>query len=92
MQELPVLSEANNEACKSSLTYWFFMAFCNLGNQHRGHRAQGTKRVQILIRHDRHIHQVNESYAGGEYYARSSGQVPTEYHIQVRRTQEGSDR
>jgi hypothetical protein len=46
-----------------------------MGNQHREHLAQGTSRFQILIRYDRHIHQVDGGDASGEYYARSSGQV-----------------
>jgi hypothetical protein len=50
MQGLPILSKANNEACKSSLTYRSLIAFHNLGNQHHGGSAQGIERLQILIR------------------------------------------
>jgi hypothetical protein len=75
MQGLSVLSEANNEAFKSSSTYWYFLDLYNLGNRHRGHLAHGTRRFQILIHHDQHIHQVDESYASGEYYTKSSDQV-----------------
>jgi hypothetical protein len=42
-----------------------------------------------FIRHYCHVHQVDGSYASGKYHARSSNQVPVEYHLQVRRTQVG---
>jgi hypothetical protein len=49
IQGLSVLSEANHKSCKSSPAYQSLLAFCNLGNRHRGHSVRGTGRVQILI-------------------------------------------
>jgi hypothetical protein len=92
MQGLAILSEANNEACKFSSTYRSLLSLRNLGNRHRWHLAQGTGRFLILIRRNRHIYQLDESHASGEYHTRSSGQVPVEHHLQVRHTQEGCDR
>jgi hypothetical protein len=51
MQGLSILLEANNEACKSSSAYYSLLALCNLGNRHRRHLVQGTRRFQILIHH-----------------------------------------
>jgi hypothetical protein len=51
-----------------------------MGNQHHGF-VQGTRRIQILIRRNLHVHQVDGSHASGEHNTRSSGQVPVEHHI-----------
>jgi hypothetical protein len=63
-----------------------------MGNRHRGYSAQGTRRIQILICHNRHIDQVDGSYASGEHNARSNGQVVAEHHIQIRRALKSLDR
>jgi hypothetical protein len=67
-------------------------ALCNMGNQYHGYFVQGTRKVQILIHRNRHIHQVDESYASGKHNIRSNSQVPTEHHIQILRTSKSLDR
>jgi hypothetical protein len=51
-----------------------------------------TRRFQILIHRNWHIHQVDGSYVNGKYHARNSDQVPVEHHIHVRCTHKGFDR
>jgi hypothetical protein len=63
-----------------------------MGNRHHGYFAQGTRMINIIIRHNQHVHQVDESYDSGEHNARSSGQVPAEHHIQIRRASKSLDR
>jgi hypothetical protein len=47
------------------------------------HFAQGTRRIRVLIRYSRHLHQVDGGNASSKYHTRSSSQVLAEYHIQV---------
>jgi hypothetical protein len=89
MQGLSAFLEANYESCKSSLAYRSLLAFHNLGNQHHGYFAQGTRRIQILICRHRHVYQVDGSYASSKHHTRSNSQVPIEYYIQVRHNQLG---
>jgi hypothetical protein len=74
-------SKANYKACQSSSAYQSLLVIRNLGNQHCGHLAQDTGRIQILIYRYRHIHEVDGSYANSEHHSRHNGQILAEYHL-----------
>jgi hypothetical protein len=75
VQRLPVLPEVDIKAFKSSSAYWSLLALWNMKNRHHGHLAQGTKRIDILIRRHRYLHQVDGGNASSEYHIGSSSQV-----------------